>query len=237
MFNQITAGIALGFIGSFHCIGMCGPLALSLPIASENSAVKFLGTLIYNIGRVITYTFLGAIFGMVGRSFSVIGYQQGLSITMGILILVFLVFGKQLTQHRFNNEFIGNGLRYLRKLIGQLYFKRNLFSLWLIGLLNGLLPCGMVYMAIAGAIATGSIVQSMTLMAAFGLGTLPVMWAITFFGNYLSAGIRSHIRKAYPYVIAMVACLLILRGLGIGGHHLNPGMESISKERQACYKP
>jgi sulfite exporter TauE/SafE len=236
MFELITAGIALGLLGSFHCVGMCGPLALSLPINSDNMATKFFGALLYNAGRVVTYSFLGLLFGIIGRSFALFGFQQWLSIIMGSLILLYLLLGKRFNSSAFSIPGVSTYFTKLRKSIGALYMKRNFSALFFIGLLNGLLPCGMVYMAIAGGMACGNITGSMIFMGAFGLGTLPVMWAIAFFGNYLSLVARIKIRKAYPFVIALVACLLILRGMGLGIPYVSPALSNNKKEMLECGK-
>ena len=133
-------------------------------------------------------------------------------------------------------------LKYFEKLrsaIGQLFFKKNNSSLFSIGLLNGLLPCGLVYMAAAGAVATGNIISSIFFMAFFGLGTLPVMWSVAFFGNFISINIRQSIRKAYPYMMMLMACLLILRGLGLGIPYVSPEVAQ-QKEKVVsgcCHKP
>jgi len=214
--------MALGLLGSFHCVGMCGPLAISLPINSERSVVKFLGSLVYNLGRVTTYSFFGLLFGIIGQSFAFFGFQQWLSIIMGSLILLYLLLGKRFSKTTFSVSWINSFFVKLRNALGKLYLDRNFSSLFLIGLLNGLLPCGMVYMAVAGSVAAGDTQSSVLFMAAFGLGTLPVMWAIAFFGNYVSVALRLKIRKVYPYLVAMMACMLILRGMGLGIPYISP---------------
>lgn len=237
MLQLITAGMALGLLGSFHCVGMCGPIALSLPINSNNSIIKFFGALMYNAGRVVTYSLFGLLFGLIGRSFALFGFQQCLSIIMGVLILLFLLMGRRFSSSQFPVPFFNNYFIQVRKTLGKLYMSRSFSSLFLIGLLNGLLPCGMVYMAVAGAVATGGVTNSMIFMASFGLGTLPVMWALAFFGNYLATGLRIRIRKAYPYMVAMLACLLILRGMGLGIPYVSPRPDNNKKEVRGCYKP
>ena len=126
----------------------------------------------------------------------------------------------------------------LRSALGRLFSTKNYSSLFSIGLLNGLLPCGLVYMAAAGAVATGNILNSVFFMASFGLGTLPMMWSIAFFGNYVSIGIRQKIRRAYPYLVTFMACLLILRGMGLGIPYLSPEMKTEKANIiECCAKP
>lgn len=237
MIQLIIAAFTIGLLGSFHCVGMCGPLALSLPLNQDSFWSKFSGALLYNAGRIVTYSTFGLVFGTIGKSVSFFGYQQWLSIVLGVCIIFFVVLPKQFSLFSNNNAVI-KMLSNLRSAVGRLLAKDNHFSLFSIGLLNGLLPCGLVYMAAAGAIATGDIVKSVVFMAFFGLGTLPIMWSVAFFGNYIGINIRQKIRTAYPYLMTIMACLLILRGLGLGIPYVSPLVE---KEKQVvqgcCVKP
>ena len=211
----------MGAVGSLHCIGMCGPLALSLPVVSAGNQGKFIATLLYNLGRVTTYAVLGACFGLLGASFSMFGFQQWLSVGLGVLILIYLLLPQQALYVN-GHGFVQKTFASLRKHLSALFKKKNYSAVYFIGILNGLLPCGLLYMAIAAAIATGSVLQSSAFMAAFGLGTLPLMWAFSFFGSFISLKLRVTIRKAYPYMLFVMACLLIVRGLGLGIPYLSP---------------
>lgn len=223
----------MGLLGSFHCVGMCGPLALSLPLSSNSSWAKFSGAFLYNAGRVVTYSVFGLLFGSIGKSVALFGYQQWLSVILGVLIIVFIILPKRIKAIS-NNNIVMVFFEKIRAALGALFFKKNYSSLFLIGLLNGLLPCGLVYMAAAGAVATGDIMNSVLFMAFFGLGTLPVMWSVAFFGNYVGIGIRQKIRKAYPYMMMLMACLLILRGMGLGIPYVSPQANLQQKEMQQC---
>lgn len=234
MLSIITAGLTIGILGSFHCIGMCGPLALSLPVNDKSSFIKFLATFVYNAGRVITYALLGLLFGLIGHSIALFGFQQLLSILIGFLILLFLCFGNRFSTGRINIPFFNRLVTLLRKYLGELYRNRNFSSVFLIGLLNGLLPCGLVYMAIAGALATGELISSIIFMAAFGLGTLPVMWAIAFYGNMIPAAFRIKIRTIYPYLLGLMACMLILRGMGLGIPYVSPRLITTQTSAKEC---
>lgn len=238
MLQLILSGLAMGIIGSFHCVGMCGPLALSLPINNDSFQSKFFGALLYNFGRIITYAGFGLIFGLIGKSLVLFGLQQWLSIILGIAILLFVLLPKLLPGY-FKKINIGSGFfEKLRSSIGNLFFKKNQSSLFAIGLLNGLLPCGLVYIAIATAVSSGNVSSSTIFMASFGLGTLPVMWSIAFFGNYIGIGIRQKIRSAYPYMMMLVASLLILRGMGLGIPYVSPAVNIEKKEvHSCCHKP
>lgn len=223
MIESITAGLILGMLGSLHCIGMCGPIALSLPVVDNNRSSKYIGTFLYNIGRVLTYAILGLLFGLIGQTFAMIGVQQFLSIFLGVLLLMFLFMPKRL----FHNQTLFPGfMQGIRKRIGVLFHTKSYRSLFSIGLLNGLLPCGLVYVAITGAIATGSVFNSSIFMASFGFGTLPMMWLVAFMGTNLKLKFGLQIRKMYPWVIGVMACLLILRGLGLGIPYVSPSFHS-----------
>jgi len=229
------AALTLGMVGSFHCIGMCGPLAFSLPLSNSSDFAKFAGTFIYNIGRIVTYSVLGLVFGLAGKSFSIFGIQQWLSIIVGMGVLFFLFIPKRWITIRGTNNIVSEYNYRIRSALGQLFLKRNYQSLFAIGLLNGLLPCGLIYMAIAGAIATADPSRSAFFMAMFGLGTLPVMWSVSFFGNYVSLGLRQKVRRAYPIMMALMACLLIIRGMGLGIPYVSPAKNNSIKELQVCH--
>jgi sulfite exporter TauE/SafE len=234
MITLITTAIILGALGSAHCIGMCGPIALSLPAVAENHYSKFLGALLYNAGRVITYACIGLLFGLAGKSFSLFGFQQILSVSLGVIIILFLIFPPEknlLTQ----NKHIASFFTDIRNKIGILFTKRNYSSLFMIGLLNGLLPCGLVYLAIAGAVATGDPLKSSVFMASFGLGTLPLMWAVTFFGSFINLHTRKMLNKAYPYMMGIMACLLIIRGLGLNIPYISPAHSNETSTVIECH--
>jgi len=234
MIQLMLAALMMGALGSFHCVGMCGPLALSLPLSNNSTWAKFSGALLYNAGRIVTYSVFGLLFGFIGKTFALFGFQQWLSVIMGALIIVFVVLPKRIPALQNRNA----GLWFyekVRSLLGTLFLQRNQASLFLIGLLNGLLPCGLVYMAAAGAVGAGNVADSVLFMAFFGLGTLPVMWSVAFFGNYVSVGIRQKIRRAYPYMMMLMACLLILRGMGLGIPYVSPKMNAEKAHAIECY--
>jgi len=226
--------LMIGIVGSFHCVGMCGPLALALPLSNNSFTAKLSGAFIYNAGRIVTYACFGLVFGLIGQTAALFGFQQWLSIGTGALILLVIVIpGKYKFGHaasRYTNGFFAK----LRMQLGRLFTQKNHSSLFIIGLLNGLLPCGLVYMAVAGAIAAGSVGSSVLFMTGFGLGTLPVMWSVAFFGNYMGISLRQKIRKVYPYMMAMMACLLILRGMGLGIPFVSPKMNVEQKTVHGC---
>lgn len=208
----ITAWLT-GFIGSAHCIGMCGPLALAIPVQNATVVARLFNALIYNFGRIITYTFYGSLLGFAHSILFPFTMQSKLAIGIGILLIfigLFMLFGnrslKFLNTHA---KFYG----FITKKIGVLFQNPNQAKVFLIGVLNGFLPCGLVYLALVTAFASGSVTHSMLYMAAFGLGTLPAMWSIVFFANSITPNLRMHLRKIYPLVYLATGIFLIWRGL------------------------
>lgn len=222
MMSIFITAFAMGIIGSFHCAGMCGPLALSLPLHNIKPSLRIPGVLLYNLGRVMTYAVLGFFVGLFGNTLKMAGFQQSLSIAAGIVILFYLLysrFGMFSSVSIFSFFF-----ESIRKKLGELYFKKSISALLLIGILNGFLPCGFVYLAFAGAIAAGDMAGSSLFMAAFGLGTIPMMLSVSFMGNYFGLSFSRRIKKIYPYAMFLIACLLIIRGLGLGIPYLSPSV-------------
>lgn len=225
MMTMLLTALVMGAMGSLHCIGMCGPLALALPQISQSPMSKLVAGLLYNMGRVTTYSVLGAVLGLMGASFAFVGFQQLFSIVVGVLMLLFLFWPASLSFKKYSVPF-QRFFETIRGLLGKLFFKKDYGSIYLIGILNGLLPCGLVYIAIAGAVTTGSVLNSSLFMAAFGLGTLPVMWAVAFLGGFATVKARIFIKKGYPYMVFVMACLLIIRGLNMNIPYVSPHFET-----------
>lgn len=236
MEQLIAAAFGMGLVGSLHCVGMCGPLALALPISDGSPAWKFTGAAVYNLGRIVTYSALGLLFGLIGKTIAIAGYQQWLSVSAGLLILLFVLVPGLSAKAQSN--WLSRFFNAVRNYLSAFFQRRNLRSLFITGMLNGLLPCGLVYMALAGAIATGDLKESIVFMAFFGAGTLPLMWSVIFFGNFITLKIRQSIRKAYPVILSVTACLLIVRGLGLGIPYLSPKQaDTKTHEIICCPKP
>ena len=216
------SALTLGLLGSFHCVGMCGPIALAIPLKTDSWLARIFGGVLYNLGRAITYAIMGAVFGLLGRGLVMSGFQQWISVIMGA-IMILSVITPSIYKNRFNADkgvfsFVGK----VKMSLGKLFAKRSYGALLMIGLLNGLLPCGLVYFAIAGAIATGSSISGSLFMFIFGLGTLPMLLAISLIGNMITLELRKKITKLIPYAIVFIGVLFILRGLSLGIPYLSP---------------
>lgn len=222
MSPEILSAFAIGLFGSLHCIGMCGPIAIALPVPNSSNISFVTGRLLYNIGRVLTYSFLGSIFGLLGSRFVIAGFQQGISITLGVIILIVVLmpskYKVKVTQH----PLILKLSAPLKESIGTLFKKGTFSSMFLIGILNGFLPCGLVYVALAGAIASGDAISGAAVMVLFGLGTIPAMFAATVFGKFINLSLRRKLNKLIPAFAIVLALIFILRGMALGIPYLSP---------------
>jgi sulfite exporter TauE/SafE len=221
---EVWAAAMLGVAGSLHCVGMCGPIALALPRPSGSTRSLLTGRLLYNLGRAVTYAAMGAVFGLLGQSLLLAGWQRGLSITAGVLILAY-VLSSWLGRGRWSLE--SAALRFIapvQRTLGRLLKRTTTGGLLVVGLLNGLLPCGLVYVALAGAAATGSAWGGAGFMFIFGLGTLPMMLAISLVGPSLYGRFRGRFQRVIPLALGVMAVLFILRGLELGIPYVSPNL-------------
>lgn len=219
---MLLTALIFGLLGSFHCVGMCGPIAFLLPVDHHNQVKKLGQIFLYHIGRIVAYSFIGLLFGLIGKSLNLFGMQQQLSIIIGILMLV-VIFVPQNVFNKYNfSKPIFRVIAKVKSALGAELKKKTPDTFLTIGLLNGFLPCGLVYMAVFGAIATGSALQGSLYMAMFGLGTIPLMTSAIYLGNFLNVQMRQRIRKAIPAFVVVIACLFIVRGLGLGIPYLSP---------------
>ncbi len=217
MVTEYWTGFILGFVGSLHCAGMCGPLALALP---GTSSTFIAGRVLYNSGRLISYCGLGIVSGLLGRTLVLADIQRWVSIALGVLILAGLFGSRKLAVW----NPVASVVQSLKAQFSTLLRRRSLLSLVALGILNGFLPCGLVYVAAAGAITTGGIVAGGEYMIAFGLGTVPMMLAIGLSGRLVPVRVRLQLQKAVPASIGLLATLLILRGLSLGIPFLSPDL-------------
>lgn len=217
---------------------MCGPIALALPGRDESWLSRVAAGLTYNVGRILTYMFLGAIFGLLGKGLHLAGFQLLVSVIAGALMIALVVIPlifKRLSP--ISNVSEGFSVRLVSG-FRSLFGKTSFSALFGIGLLNGILPCGLVYVALAGAINTGDAFVAAVYMALFGAGTIPMMLSVTLAGKIISQRLRFFINKLTPYLIVMLGILFILRGLSLGIPYLSPKAEVLTpvveKARQCC---
>ncbi|TYB74466.1 sulfite exporter TauE/SafE family protein [Bizionia saleffrena] len=219
---MLLSALIFGLLGSFHCVGMCGPIAFLLPIDRKNRTKRVLQLLSYHSGRLLTYALLGFIFGLVGKSLNLFGFQQQLSILIGVLMIVVIVMPTNIFNKYNFSKPIYRAVSKVRNAMGKALKKKTLGTFFTIGYLNGLLPCGLVYMAIFGALASGNAWNGSLYMLVFGLGTVPLMTTAIYVGNFITGTLKKRILKAIPVFVFIIALLFILRGLGLGIKYISP---------------
>lgn len=219
---EIWTGFIVGLVGSLHCIGMCGPIVAALP-QGDGGRLKFIGgRLLYNTGRVISYALLGLMFGLIGKSIFVAGYQQALSIAIGVLIILAVILPARYGQKLIGYAGLGKVYALISRMWSRLFRSSKGSSLFAIGILNGFLPCGFVYVGIAGAVAMGSALGGAGYMALFGAGTIPIMLAFALVGNVVGQKFRRTFSRAVPVLAVAIALLFIARGLSLGIPFISP---------------
>lgn len=235
VFSSIA--FTLGLVSSLHCIGMCGPLALAVPVSQQSNAHRIFGGLLYHGGRTTTYALLGLLLGLLGGAVANLfsSAQQYMSIGLGVIMLFYAFLPKKNLSGTLIFKRSDKAFGYLRMQMGKLFSYGNKKSLYVMGFLNGLLPCGMVYLALASSLATGSMLAGAGFMAFFGAGTLPAMLGITVFGSMYPARWRNSLRVASPYLFAFIGALLVLRGMHLGIPFISPEATSLAQPLN-CHK-
>jgi sulfite exporter TauE/SafE len=205
----------IGLFGSVHCVGMCGPLALAVPSFQSRWWLIISDKLLYNIGRIITYAFLGLLIGIIGKQLWLSGLQQGVSLVSGLLI-VLAGFSKILKIHLPGSKLLSPINRLLN------YALQHKAGHLVVGMLNGFLPCGFVYLALVGAINTSSLLAASAYMFWFGIGTFPLMLLAMVSSGFIGPAIRRRINKGMPYLMVCLGLWFMLRGMSLNIPYLSP---------------
>ena len=199
---SLLSGLGIGILGSAHCVGMCGPIALALPRYGDSTLQNSLGISLYHLGRAFTYAVMGGIVGSLGMSMRYFGWQQGLSIVAGVLILLGLFFAKYNPQNKlftYLHSKVKAGIGHF------LQPNKGVQYRFALGAVNGLLPCGLVYVALTSAMASGTALSGSLLMFGFGFGTVPLLAATQLLGNQISMKARARLTKLVPVFVAITA--------------------------------
>ncbi|TLV04085.1 sulfite exporter TauE/SafE family protein [Dyadobacter luticola] len=223
----------MGLLSSFHCICMCGPIALALPVQQGNRWRQFTGLMLYNVGRTTSYAALGALIGFFGNAVAWMGYLKYLSILVGIGMLAYVLWPKSLGIWLHPPKIWAKLISSLKKNMSTMLRSRSMTGRFLLGILNGLLPCGLVYLALVSSAATGNAASGAVYMFIFGTGTLPMMMAVGFFKNWLTPGLRSRFHKLAPVVIALAGLVLVVRGILI--QYPNAGQHATAAQITVCH--
>jgi len=228
--EYILSGFVLGFFTSFHCVGMCGPIALALPLRGKGKMIRTFGGILYNLGRTTTYMVFGIIFGVLGQGFGALGFQRWVSISAGLLMILSVFVPSLFNKNFSSNKLLYSLLNKIKSTLARLFSAKSFGSLFSIGLINGLLPCGPLYIAFIASTGTGNVISAAMFMLMFGLGTIPILFLVTLIGNFISIPIRQKINSLLPILIVLIGVLFILRGLNLGIPYLSPKEEMIKKK-------
>ncbi len=233
---MLYSAFIFGLISSLHCIGMCGPIALMIPVDRTNPAKKTTQIITYHLGRLTAYALIGLVFGLVGKGFFLAGIQQRLSVFIGVaMIITILIPERVLANYNFSKP-VYRLISKIKSSLGKQFKNKSYQSLFTIGLLNGFLPCGMVYVALFGAIAMQNVPFGILYMLLFGIGTIPMMSSVTYLNSIMTVSFRNKIQKAIPYVGVIIGILFILRGLGLGIPYVSPAnMSLFIQETPNCH--
>jgi sulfite exporter TauE/SafE len=193
---------------------------LVIPFQILSSGRKWAALALYHFGRISIYALMGVILYSFKSVFNP-HIQQYVSIIIGALLLIAGILSF-LPNTGFRNKLPWSG--YVQKKIGRFMVKPSLYGLFLAGVLNGLLPCGLVYMALAASVNAAAPIDAALSMYAFGIGTMPMLVGITIFKSRLRLQ-YSTLKKMVPAVMLFFGCLFILRGLNLGIPYLSPKVE------------
>lgn len=234
---MLYTALIFGLISSLHCIGMCGPIAMMLPVSRTNPAQKVVQIMLYHTGRLTSYAMLGFLFGLLGKGLYLAGIQQRISIVVGLLMIVMaLVPEKVFARYNFSRP-IYKLISKVKTNLGQQFKRKSPDALFTIGLFNGLLPCGLVYAALFGAIAMQNIGLSTVYMLLYGLGTVPLMSAVVYVANFLSFPFRNKLQKVVPLVTVAIGLLFVLRGMNLDIAYISPSSVNLFIQTAAnCHK-
>lgn len=234
---MLATAFILGLMGSLHCIGMCGPIAFMLPLDRQRAALRYGQLGLYHLGRLLAYGIIGMVFGLVGKGLYLFGFQQKLSIALGIIMILSVL----IPVRQFRNWSLTRPLyRLISKLqsaLGRQFKERRADTFLTIGFLNGFLPCGLVYMALIGAMAMAAAPEGALYMMVFGLGTLPMMSAAALLGKFFKGKWAPRLKRAIPVFVVLIGMLFILRGMGLGIPFISPGPQHGEATAQAECHP
>ena len=230
---MLYTAFIFGLVSSLHCIGMCGPIAMMLPVDRNNPTQKAFQILLYHAGRLTSYATLGLLFGVLGKGLYLAGMQQRFSIVLGILmILIAIVPEKIFAQYNFSKP-IYKLISKVKSSLGSQFKRKTPDAFFTIGIFNGLLPCGLVYAALFGAIAMQNVTLGVTYMVLYGLGTIPLMSAVVYISNLLSLPVRSKLQKIVPIITVVIGLLFVLRGMGLDIAYISPSTMHLFVQTEA----
>lgn len=222
MTSLYWSALILGLISNLHCFAMCGPIAMSIPINRKSEATILVSSIVYHTGRILTYTALGLLVGFIGFGIHMVGTLQNLSIIAGVGIIIYAWRYKLLGENA--DKVFKTTLPYNinSKLMGIVAKSNSPLKPFLLGMLNGLLPCGMVYTALITSLLTGNAIEGSFSMFLFGLGTYPTMIILMYLTQRTATRFKSKINRFLPIILTIVGLLIVFRGLNLNIPYLSP---------------
>lgn len=225
-----TMALLMGFTGSLHCAGMCGPIVWIMPFQAFKGAKKVAALVLYHGGRISVYALMAILLHSFKNLFDP-KVQQYISILLGASLL--LVGMLTFLPHHYTRLKLP-WAEVVKQQLGNVIGRPGLGILLLTGILNGLLPCGLVYMALSASLVATTPLQSAAMMYVFGMGTLPMLISITLLKTKLSFLRRVHIRKMVPVIVFAFGCIFIIRGMNLGIPYLSPKVVVEQHGIKAC---
>lgn len=207
--------ILLGLGGSLHCVGMCGPLMLSVPMDRRTRLAVLGSSLQYQLGRVAAYALIGSLFGLLGTGAVVAGVQRWLALAGGAVLIALAILQWRHGNSPIQLQMLERPLRWLRQKIGGLLRSDRWYATAGVGFLNGFIPCGLVYVAVLGAMTQAHWLEGALFMALFGLGTVPMLLGVMWLGGIAKPRFRHYFQFITPVLLLIGGALLLFRGLEI----------------------
>jgi sulfite exporter TauE/SafE len=227
------SAIILGILGSLHCVGMCGPIAMYL--ANKSGGSNF-NMFLYHVGRLSTYALLGALAGFGGILISLTGLPEIVSILAGVLLILGVLLGFATKHHLFSGHQTSLFYSKVKNLLPLERFQNSPIYFLLFGFLNGFLPCGLLYTAIVASLAAGTVSGSALYMILFGIGTSPALSVVFHFNTIFSSSFRTKALRWMPVFTLVLGILFVVRGLNLGIPYLSPKDAVCCKTLKECVK-
>lgn len=230
---MLWSGFLLGFIGSLHCVGMCGPIAFMLPVSHDQPFKKAVQITLYHAGRLLAYALIGLVFALLGQGLTAFGYQQHISIAVGVIMIILVIIPQSYIKPIAAFKPFFSFINRLKSELGKALKQKSYDTFFSLGFLNGFLPCGLVYMAVIAAFATSSFTGSIFYMVLFGLGTIPMMTGVIYAQSFIKKYLKFNYRKLIPVAVVIVGLLFIVRGLGLGIKYISPKIDKTPEKIEA----
>lgn len=200
--------LIMGVAGSLHCAGMCSPLAMAITSTNKTALTN---RILYNLGRILTYGILGAAVAGVGFVLPISGFQNILSLVLGTGLILVAVIGYKGTRI----PFVTNGLSQfssgLKKIFSGIIRHKTPAAFLLLGAINGLLPCGLTFLALSVCLTLAAPIDGFMYMLLFGAGTLPVMLGLVSAAGFVTRKLRWNIQTITTGMMVISGVLLIVR--------------------------